>query len=483
MGTSTSQRTLSNFLWRFFERCGAQLVTFIVSIVLARLLDPVVYGTIALVTAIITILEVLVNSGFATALIQKKNADDLDFSSVFYFNLILSVLLYAVVFFIAPLFSKFYSNAQLTSIIRILGIVIIIFGIKNVQQAFVSRNFLFKKFFFATLIGTIGAAIVGIVMAKLGFGVWALVAQTLFNNAVDTLVLWITVKWRPKKCFSFKRLKTLFSYGWKLLVASLIDSTYTELRQLLIGKFYTSSDLAYYNRGNTFPKIIVTNINSSIDSVLLPTMSQEQERAYRVKQMTRKSITLSSFLIFPMMVGLAVCAKPIVLLLLTEKWLGCVPFIQIFCISFAFYPIHTANLNAIKAMGKSQIFLKLEIIKKVVGITIIMSTIWFGVMPVAIGALASSLISTFINAFPNKKLLGYSYFEQIKDIIPSLFVSLLMGAFVYSIQFFHTDLSPVGLLVRQVPIGIFVYFIFGVFFKLNGFKYFLEAAKSLLIRK
>ena len=201
-------------------------------------------------------------------------------------------------------------------------------------------------------------------MAKLGFGVWALVAQTLFNNAVDTLVLWITVKWRPKKCFSFKRLKALFSYGWKLLVASLIDSTYTELRQLLIGKFYTSSDLAYYNRGNTFPKIIVTNINSSIDSVLLPTMSQEQERAYRVKQMTRKSITLSSFLIFPMMVGLAVCAKPIVLLLLTEKWLGCVPFIQIFCISFAFYPIHTANLNAIKAMGKSQIFLKLEIIKK-----------------------------------------------------------------------------------------------------------------------
>ena len=273
----SSTNVITNFFWRFLERCGAQGVTFIVSIVLARLLDPTVYGTVALVTIFTTIMQVFVDSGMGNALIQKKDADDLDFSSVFYFNMAMCSALYLIMFFAAPLIASFYRMPELTAIVRVLSFVVVISGVKNVQQAYVSRHLMFKRFFFSTLGGTIGAAVIGIAMAYLGFGVWALVAQMLFNAAVDTTILWITVKWRPKKMFSFQRLKSLFSYGWKLLASSLIDTVYNDLRQLIIGKKYSSGDLAYYNQGKKFPQLIVTNINTSIDSVLLPTMSKAQD--------------------------------------------------------------------------------------------------------------------------------------------------------------------------------------------------------------
>ena len=223
-------KVMSNFLWRFAERCGAQLVTFVVSVVLARILDPEVYGTIALVTVFITILNVFVDSGMANALIQKADADDLDFSSVFYFNVTICVILYLIMYVSAPAIAGFYNMPALTPVIRVLSLTIIVSGLKNVQQAYVSRNMLFKRFFFATLGGTIGAAAVGITMAYLGYGIWALVGQQLFNTIVDTAVLWVTVKWRPKKMFSFTRLKGLFSYGWKLLVSSLLNTVYNNIK-------------------------------------------------------------------------------------------------------------------------------------------------------------------------------------------------------------------------------------------------------------
>ena len=326
---SNKETVTSNFLWRFFERCGAQGVTFIVSIVLARILDPEVYGTVALVTIFTAIMQVFVDSGMGNALIQKKDADDLDFSSVFYFNLVMCSGLYLIMFIAAPFISGFYDIPELTPVIRVLSLVLIISGVKNVQQAYVSRNMLFKRFFFATLGGTLGAAAVGITMAYLGFGVWALVCQMLFNSAVDTIILWITVKWRPKRMFSLQRLKGLFSYGWKLLASSLLDTIYKDLRQLLIGKFYSKSDLAQYNRGKDFPKFIVSNINTSIDSVLLPTMSKVQDDKTAVRNMTRRAIKTSTYLMMPFMVGIAVCAEPLVSFLLTDKWLPCVRLLSI----------------------------------------------------------------------------------------------------------------------------------------------------------
>lgn len=471
----------SNFLWRFFERCGAQGVTFIVSIVLARLLDPSVYGTIALVTVFTTIMQVFVDSGMGNALIQKKDADDLDFSSVFWFNLTMCSFLYILMFFAAPFIAAFYKTPELTSIVRVLSMILIISGVKNVQQAYVSRNMLFKRFFFSTLGGTIGAAIVGIAMAYFGFGVWALVAQMLFNATIDTAILWITVKWRPKKQFSLERLKGLFSFGWKLLVSSLIDTIYSDVRQLIIGKMYSSSDLAQYNQGKKFPQLIVTNINSSIDSVLLPTMSKAQDDPIVVKNMTRRAIKTSTYIMMPFMVGLAVCAEPLVRLVLTDKWLPCVPFLRIFCFTYAFYPIHTANLNAIKAMGRSDLFLKLEIIKKIIATIAILTTMWISVLAMAISLLVTSISSQIINSWPNKRLMNYSYLEQVKDMLPQIGLSLFMGVIVYCVQFI--GFNDVLTLIVQVSVGVIIYISCSKVFHVDSYDYIISMGKNLINRK
>ena len=466
----------SNLIWRFAERCGAQFVAFVVSIVLARMLAPEIYGVVALITVFITILQVFVDSGLGNALIQKRDADDLDFSTVFYVNLVFCGILYIVLFSCAPLLAEFYDNASLTPLIRVLGITIVVSGVKNIQQAYVSRNMMFKKFFFSTLGGTIVAAIAGIAMAMSGYGAWALVAQQVINVTIDTVILWITVKWRPQRAFSIRRLKGLFSYGWKLLASSLLDIGYNNIRQLIIGKMYSSNDLAYYNRGRQFPSFIVTNINSAIDSVLFPVMASVQDNRENVKQMTRRSIKVSVYIMAPLMMGLAFTASSIVQLVLTDKWLESVPYLRIFCITFMFWPIHTANLNAIKAMGRSDLFLKLEIMKKCVGIVLILSTMWFGTMAMAYSLLVSSVCSQIINSWPNRKLLDYGYIEQLKDIIPSIFLSLGMGMLVWSVSL--TGLSTLPVLIIQVVLGIVIYVVGSMIFKIDSFIYMKEILKS-----
>ena len=473
--------TIKNFIWRFAERCGAQFVTFIVSIVLARLLAPEDYGTIALVTVFTTILQVFVDSGLGTALIQKKDADDLDFSSVFYFNFFVCIVLYIGMFLAAPIIAGFYGDCSLIPIIRVISLTIVISGVKGIQQSYVSRNMLFKRFFFATLGGTIFSAFLGIGLAYVGFGVWAIVAQQLSNTAIDTLILWITVKWRPKKMFSWNRLKGLLSFGWKLLVSSLLDTVYNNLRNLIIGKFYSSADLAYYNQGDKFPKIIVTNINSSIDSVLLPTLANEQEHIDRVKSMTRRAIKTSTFIMAPLMMGLAFCATSIVKIVLTDKWLPCVPYLQIFCVTYMFWPIHTANLNAINAMGRSDYFLKLEIAKKAVGLILLLSTMRFGVMVMAYSLLISSITSQIINSWPNKKLLGYGYFEQLRDILPSVLIALFMGGCVNLVKLL--GFSDFSMILVQVPLGAFIYFGLSALFRLEAYAYLKSVFLSIVEKK
>lgn len=471
-------KVFSNLIWRFAERCGAQIVQFIVSIILARILAPEAYGTIALVIVFAQILQVFVDSGLGNALIQKKDADDLDFSSVFYFNILWCLLLYGVIFFLAPYIAGFYDDISLVPIIRVLCLTVVISGVKNVQQAYVSRTLQFKKFFFATFGGTIVSAVVGVALALAGFGVWALVAQKIVNLFIDTVVLWITVKWRPKLMFSWKRLKGLLSFGWKLLVSSLIDTIYTDIRQLIIGKLYTESDLAYYNQGTQFPKLIVNNINTSIDSVLLPVMSKEQDDKSRVKLMTSRSIKVSTYIMAPLMIGMAFISEPLVSLVLTDKWLPCVPFLRIFCITYMFYPIHTANLNAIKAMGRSDLFLKLEIAKKVVGIALLLSTMWFGVTAMAYSSLVTSFVSQVINSWPNRKLLGYGYIEQIKDILPSILLATFMGGCVFCVTFL--GLNDILTIAIQVLLGAAIYIIGSIVTKNDSFNYLLGIVKSFL---
>lgn len=478
LDNSIKSKVISGLVWRYAERCGAQLIQFIVSIILARLLTPADYGVVGLITVFISISLVFAQSGLGQALVQRRHIDNEEFSTVFYFSLVFSVIIYAVLFMCSPLIASFYNEPILTPVVRALGITVIIGAVNSVQQAYVQKTMQFRRFFYSTIGGTFASAVVGIIMAYRGYGVWALVGQQISNQAVNTVVLWFTVKWRPKKMFSSQKAKNLFSYGWKLLCSSLLDTVYNNIYSLIIGKFYSSDDLGYYNRGKQFPILVVQNINSAIDSVLFPVLSQAQDEKTRLKAMVRRSIVTSTFLIFPAMAGLAAVAKPLTLLLLTEKWLPAVPFIQFCCFSYAFWPIHTANLQAIKALGRSDIFLKLEIIKKIVGVTTLIITIPFGLYIMMLGRCVSTVISSFINAYPNKKLLGYSYKEQIIDIMPSMLLSLAMAAVVLSVELLR--LGSLLTMLIQIVIGVLFYIAAAKLFKLECFEYVVNLIKGVI---
>ncbi|MCR5702195.1 MAG: lipopolysaccharide biosynthesis protein [Lachnospiraceae bacterium] len=476
MDAKINNKTVAdNILWRFLERIGAHAVTFVVSVVLARMLEPSMYGTIAIVMVFITILQVFIDGGLGNSLVQKKEADELDFSTVFFFNLILCIFLYLTLFLCAPIIAAFYGAYELVSYIRILGVTIIVSGIKNIQQAYVSKHMLFKKFFVATLIGTVGSGIVGICAAYNGYGVWALVLQYLSNVFIDTTVLWFTVKWRPRLVFSYERLKSLWNYGWKLFVSCFLDKIYLKMRSMIIGKVYSARDLAFYDRGDLFPFVIVTNIDESIDSVLLPSMASVQDEVLKVKMMTKRAIKVSTYIMAPLMMGLIACSTPLVRLLLTDKWLPCVFFLRVMSLTYMFYPIHTANLNALKAIGRTDVFLKLEIIKKIVGFIILACTMFISLKIMVLSVIIADVISQIINSWPNKRLLDYSYIEQIKDILPNIILACIMFVIVYPVSFLH--MSDWVILAIQMMLGMLIYISGSLILKNDSFEYLLNIIK------
>lgn len=457
----------SSIIWKFGERLSAQLVSFAVFVILARMLTPNDYGMVALVMVFIYIADVFVSSGLGMSLIQKKDADHLDFSSVFYINILISVIIYSILFLIAPFVARFYENDMLCHILRVIGLRIPIAAINSVQQAYVAKRMEFKKFFYSTLSGTLLSGVIGIYMAYKGFGTWALVAQYLSNTCVDTLVLSITVKWAPKPEFSWNRAKGLISYGWKMLVSGLISAGCDQIRSLIIGKKYSSADLAYYNHGNRYPQLIVINLNDSISSVLYPALANYQDDKAKVKHMTRTAIQVSSYIMWPAMCGLAVVAKPLVTILLTEKWLPCVEFLQIFCFFYAFYPHATANLQAIKAMGRSDIFLKLQIVKYSINLMMLLITMQYGPLFIAAGMLISCVVSVFVNAYPNIKILDYRLKEQLRDLFSTFFMACIMAGAIFPLSFI--PVNPKIVLVLQVIIGVLVYTVTSILFQPQGY--------------
>jgi O-antigen/teichoic acid export membrane protein len=472
-------KIMTAFGWKFMERGGTQGTQFIIQIVLARLLVPEDYGIISLISIFITIANVFIQSGFSTALIQKKETDKVDFSSVFYISLFVSTLIYILLFFTAPEIATFYNEPKLTPVLRVLSITLFLGAFNSIQNAIISKRLEFKKLFFGSFGAIIISGAIGITLAYMGFGVWALVLQQLMNQLLVVVILSFSIKWRPELIFSFVRVKGLFSYGWKLLLSSLIDTFYMNMRSLFIGKLYTPSMLAFYNRGDQFPQIVVSNIVGTVQSIMLPVLSAEQDNKQKLKEMVRRSIAISSFILFPLMTGLAVIAEPLVIILLTDKWLPCVPFLQIFCASYAFWPIHTANLQAINALGRSDIFLKLEIIKKTIGIVILGVTIYLGVFAIAVGLVVSGIVFTLINAYPNIVLLKYKYKEQMNDIMPSLVLSLIMGALIYNFKWLN--LSPWLTLILQVFSGIILYVGMAKILKLECFNYLTSTLKSVIL--
>lgn len=478
---NTKKKVIQNLIWKLMERGGVQGIQFIVQIVLARILSPEDYGIISLLLIFIALANVFIQSGFNTALIQKKNVKEEDFSSVLYISLAVSFILYIILFFVSPFIADFYKNTELKHVLRVLSIMLLFGAFNSIQNAIIARTMQFKKLFIGSVFSILISGIVGITLAYSGFGVWALVAQQVVNQVSITLILGFTLKWRPKLTFSINRVWDLFSYGWKLLVSYLIDTLYMNLRGLIVGKFYTPQMLAFYDRGERFPDLIVNNINGSIQSVMLPALSVEQDNKKRVKELVRRSIVTSSFLIFPLMIGLAVVGEPLIEILLTDKWLPCVPFMQISCLSYALWPIHTSNLQAINAIGRSDIYLKLEIIKKIVGITILIISMLYGIYAIALGGLLSNIIFSFINAYPNFKLLNYGYIEQIKDIIPSLLLSIIMGGVAYSIL--YLNMPSYLTLIIQVLFGAIVYIGLAKLFKIECYEYLLSTIKALIKNK
>ena len=446
---------LSSLFWKFLERGGVSGVQFIVQIILARLLLPEDYGVIALIVVFIAISQTFVQSGLGTALIQKRKVTDADYSSVFYLSLGVALVFYCILFLGAPVIAAFYNQPLITPVLRVLGLTLFFGAVNTIQNAVIARNFLFRKLFVSSLGAVLLSGVVGIAMAYTGYGVWALVGQQLTSIIALCIIMWFTVKWRPKLLFSVTRVKELFSFGWKLLASGLIDTTYTNLSSLIIGKLYPASMLGYYTKGQEFPSALVSNINSSIQAVMFPAYAKNQDNRPMVKQIMRRALVTSAFLVFPAMAGLAAVAEPLIKLLLTEKWLIAVPFLQIFCAVYALWPIHTVNLQAINALGRSDVFLRLEIMKKVVGVSVLAITVPIGIYAMALGSVVAGIIGTLINAYPNKLLLDYSFTEQWRDLMPALILSLIMCGAAYSVLFL--GLSAWATLVLQIVVGAVVY--------------------------
>jgi len=476
---SFSNVVFNGLLWSYSEKLLTQLVSFVVSLILARLLLPEQYGIIALIQIFIIIANVFVTSGFGNSLIQKKDVDELDFSTIFYFSSVIAWLLYVLIYFSAPSIESYYNMGELILVIRVLSLKLPIAALNTTQHAYVSREMAFKKFFFSSLGGTVSAACVGIAMAYLGFGVWALVAQQLTDMIIDTIVLLFTVPWHPRLMFSLKRLKRLFNFGARLLVSDLISTIYVQIRGLAIGRKYGAKDLAYYNRGEQLPQAAITSINSAIQGVLFPAISKNQDDLAKVKTMIQRSIKITSFIICPMMVGMIAVAKPLVMVLYTEKWLMAVPYIQVLAIDYLLRPINGVNMQVIRAIGRSDVELTLRIIKTTLGSILLIVALVFFKDPIYIAYSAglTAVICMFVNAYPNKKLIGYSYFEQLKDILPYVTISIIMGFLVYALTFYITNILV--LLITQIAIGIVIYYLSVKLLKLQSMEYILSYVRSL----
>lgn len=474
------RKATAGFAYKFAERAGAQGINFILQLILARLLLPSDYGLVSLVTVFITICDVFVTYGFGNSLVVNKNSDSKDFSTCLYFGLVLAAVVYMILFFTAPVIARYYSNYDtplLIQVLRVMGLRIPIAAFNSVQHAYVQKHMQFRKFFFATLIGTLTSGVIAVIMAYFGFGVWALIEQYLGNVLIDTTCLFIIVGWRPTREFSFTRLKAIYSYGWKILAVGLIDTIYSRLRNLVIGKQYSSSDLAYYTRGYMFPSFGMRLIEPTVNSVLFPALANCQDDRAEMKSITKRVLQVSTYIISPIMVGLAVVAKPLVLILLTEKWLPCVIYLQIGCAANLFRCQQFINNCVIKANGKSGLLLKLDILKKLIGLAILLVSMQYGLIWIALSLIAFYFISMVINVAPNRSILGYGYGEQFKDVAMNILPAVIMGGCIFPISLL--DVSSVVQLILQIMAGVMIYIALSVLMNNSSYHFLLRYIKRI----
>ena len=455
--STSNKKVATGFLWNLGERILIQLIAFIVGLILARKLGPETFGLVATVSVIITLLTVATNLYMGTYLMRKKEIDSLDMNTAFYFNLFVNTLIYIVLFFTAPIIANFYGYVELTALLRVMGISVLVSSFMSMKLVVIVRHYDYKRLFFISLIGTLFAGIVGIILAFTGFGPWALVAEHSLDCIIDTIIMWIVVKWTPKLEFSFKRLKEMFKYGFPLWMFGIADSLSTRLQQLIIGKKYTSSDLAFYNRGESFPSIIEANSTSALNNVLLTKVSEDQDDLKKVKEILRKITKIALYVSIPAMLGLASVADTTIQLLLGNEWLPSVMFMEIFCLSFAFKPTETTSDIALKSVGKTQHYFIFGLIKKSLFIIAVICSVPFGVKAIAIGFLIASVAATFISLIANKVCFSLSIFTQISDILLPLLASFIMWIFVSKVGVLLAATPLIIKLVIQITSGILAY--------------------------
>lgn len=482
MSEQRSGKTASSILFKLLESIGMQGMSFLVSVFLARLLTPDDYGVVGMLTVFIAFSQVLVQSGLNTALIQKKEADETDFSSAFWFSFGVAAVLYTLLFCLAPAICGMMNRPEIAPVLRVLALLLFAGALGSVQGAVVARRMLFRKMMPCNLCATVLSGVVGVSMAASGFGYWALVGQQLTNQFTLAVLLLIFVRWRPRLLFSRQRVSTLMRYGWKLLISSILETGYVNLRSLVTGLKYSEDQLAFFNRGRQFPEMLVSAVNGSVQSVMLPVLSEQQEDLSQVKRIMRRGIRISGFVVLPMMAGLATVAAPTVTLIFGEKWLPCVPFLQICCLDFAFYPIITGNIQALNAVGRSDVVLRQELVKKLYGVAIVLISLFCFDTPLAIawGTVLASVLNMLVSAAPGRKLLGYSLPEQLLDQLPMAVSALIMVVPVALLG--QLGLPPILLLPLQGLCGVAVYLALSLVMKNDCLPYLVRSIKRMLRR-
>lgn len=468
----------TGIVWKFIEKTATQFVSFIVSVVLARILMPEQYGIIAKVTIFIAIADVFVTTGLGSALIQNKESDELDFSSMFYLNMVLSNILYIILFFIAPYVALFFDNEILSPVLRILGIRLLFSACGSIQQAYISKHMIFKKSAKATFMATVCSAVLGIGLAYGGAGVWSLVVQQLSLTICQIIFQMFIVDWKPSFKFSWKRAKRMVGYSNTILLSGILDSFGSQIRTLLIGKFYTDAELAYFNRGDVYPQMLINSINNTMHVVLFAVYSKEQDYLDTVKNILRKSIQRGSFLVFTMLTGLAMVARPLILFMLTEKWEECVPFLQIACVGYATWIIQIVSQEAIMGLGYGKDYLRITIARFIFNMLVLILAVRLGIIAIAISTVITNLFSMALVCAWTAKHLNYRIAEQIKDILPSIEVSVGIVLVVYAVS--YLNIPNIILLVAEVASGIGICILISIVTKNESFYWILSKIKLFL---
>lgn len=471
---------MQSVAWKLLERGGYQCVALVVQIVLARLLAPEQFGALAIMLVFVNVGNVFVQSGLNTALVQNLDTNDDDCSTVYWLSLAVSLILYAGVFFTAPTVAGFYEMPGLVWPLRALALILIVNAYNAVQVAIVQRALEMRKVFCATMCAVAASATIGIGIAVAGGGLWALVVQQLAYQLCNCIVLSFQVGWHPRFVFKAARACELFSFGWKLLVSGILDQGYQSLSDLIIGKQFTATSLGLVSQGKKYPNALGSMLDGAIQPVMLSAVSRLQSDIAQVKRLVRRALKTSTFLIVPSMALFAVCAEPIVRLLLGEQWLPCVPFLQMYCIVYMLLPIHTTNLQALNGMGRSDLFLKLELIKKAYGLAnlLIMAFVFQNIHLMVGSYVLTGVISTFVNAWPNKRVIGYSYLEQVRDICPAFLLSAAAGALAWSVGL--VGLPDVATILLEALVMAAAYLGLAKLFRVEELSYLLTTAKEML---